>query len=232
METYYALLFIALACVCAYLEMNKKKGGGGGGGSQAGSSSSSSVAFQSFKNNYLLVYSLMMAGDWLQGPYVYALYQSYGYDRGDIGKLFIAGFGSSLVFGTIAGTMVDKYGRRLGGLVYVLCYSLSCVTKHWSNYSVLMLGRLLGGIATSLLFSTFESWLVGEHFKRGYEDTWLSEIFSKAVFLGNGLTAIASGLVGNFLVNSFDEGRVAPFDAAIVLLCIGGGIIMTTWTEN
>ena len=232
METYYALLFIALACVCAYLEMNKKKGGGGGGGSQAGSSSSSSVAFQSFKNNYLFVYSLMMAGDWLQGPYVYALYQSYGYDRGDIGKLFIAGFGSSLVFGTIAGTMVDKYGRRLGGLVYVLCYSLSCVTKHWSNYSVLMLGRLLGGIATSLLFSTFESWLVGEHFKRGYEDTWLSEIFSKAVFLGNGLTAIASGLVGNFLVNSFDEGRVAPFDAAIVLLCIGGGIIMTTWTEN
>ena len=53
METYYALLFIALACVCAYLEMNKKKGGGGGGGSQSGSSSSSSVAFQSFKNNYL-----------------------------------------------------------------------------------------------------------------------------------------------------------------------------------
>ena len=56
------------------------------------------------------------------------------------------------------------------------------------------------GRATSLLFSTFESWLVGEHFKRGYEDTWLSEIFSKAVFLGNGLTAIASGLIGNMLV--------------------------------
>jgi hypothetical protein len=28
-----------------------------------------------------------------------------------------------------------------------------------------MLGRVLGGIATSLLFSAFESWLVAEHFK-------------------------------------------------------------------
>ena len=227
MEAYYVILFLVLGLTCAYLELNKKKGGPGGS-----SASSSSSAFQAFKNNYLLVYSLMMAGDWLQGPYVYALYQSYGYDRGDIGKLFIAGFGSSLVFGTIAGTMVDKYGRRFGAMAYVVSYALSCVTKHWSSYQVLMVGRLLGGIATSLLFSTFESWLVGEHFKRGYEGAWLSEIFSKAVFLGNGLAAIASGLVGNFLVNSFSEGKVAPFDASIVVLCLGGGIIMATWSEN
>ena len=48
------------------------------------------------------------AGDWLQGPYVYALYQHYGYQVGDIGRLFIAGFGSSMIFGTIAGTLADK----------------------------------------------------------------------------------------------------------------------------
>ena len=48
------------------------------------------------------------AGDWLQGPYVYALYQHYGFDRGDIGRLFIAGFGSSMIFGTIVGSLADK----------------------------------------------------------------------------------------------------------------------------
>ena len=48
------------------------------------------------------------AGDWLQGPYVYALYSYYGYDKGDIGKLFIAGFGSSMIFGTIVGALADK----------------------------------------------------------------------------------------------------------------------------
>ena len=30
------------------------------------------------------VYWLMMAGDWLQGPYVYALYSSYGFSQEDI----------------------------------------------------------------------------------------------------------------------------------------------------
>lgn len=29
-------------------------------------------------------------------------------------------------------------------------------------------GRVLGGIATSLLYSAFESWLVAEHFKHGF----------------------------------------------------------------
>ena len=48
------------------------------------------------------------AGDWLQGPYVYALYQHYGFDRGDIGRLFIAGFGSSMVFGTVVGALADR----------------------------------------------------------------------------------------------------------------------------
>ncbi len=48
------------------------------------------------------------AGDWLQGPHVYALYQHYGFGMGDIGKLFIAGFGSSMVFGTVVGALADK----------------------------------------------------------------------------------------------------------------------------
>lgn len=50
-------------------------------------------------------------------------------------------------------------------MTYCLTYILSCFTKHFPDYKVLMLGRILGGIATSLLFSAFESWLVAEHNK-------------------------------------------------------------------
>ena len=39
---------------------------------------------------------------------MYELYRHYGFERGDIGKLFIVGFGSSMVFGTIVGAMADK----------------------------------------------------------------------------------------------------------------------------
>jgi Sugar-tranasporters, 12 TM len=44
---------------------------------------------------YLLVYLLGTMSDWLQGPYVYALYSDYGYAQHDIAVLFVAGFGSS-----------------------------------------------------------------------------------------------------------------------------------------
>eukprot|EP01134_Creolimax_fragrantissima_P000013 CFRG0013T1 len=190
------------------------------------------ASFLTFRNNYIFVYSLMMAGDWLQGPYVYALYSHYGYSTGDIGRLFIAGFGSSLIVGTFVGSLADNIGRKKIALVYCATYIASCLTKHWSDYNVLLLGRFFGGVATSLLFSVFESWLVAEHFSRGFETVWLGATFSKAVFFGNGVVAIASGILANYLVRDMDFGPVAPFDAAICFLTIGAVIIMTTWTEN
>jgi hypothetical protein len=51
-------------------------------------------------------------------------------------------------------------GRKKAALLYVILYVLSCATKHSPDYWVLMFGRFLGGIATSLLFSAFESWVV------------------------------------------------------------------------
>jgi hypothetical protein len=50
--------------------------------------------------------------------------------------------------------------------------------------------------------------------------------------LGNGIMAIASGLVGSWLVQGLGLGPVAPFDAAIVVLLAGGAIVAATWEEN
>jgi len=52
--------------------------------------------------------SNVAAGDWLQGPYVYALYQYYQMTKHDIEVLFVAGFGSSMIFGTFVGSVADK----------------------------------------------------------------------------------------------------------------------------
>jgi hypothetical protein len=46
--------------------------------------------------------------DWLQGPYVYALYKSYGYGLDSIGVLFIVGFLSSALFGTVISSLADR----------------------------------------------------------------------------------------------------------------------------
>ena len=64
--------------------------------SDKGSTTLSAVAtqqrasFYSFRNNYLLVNSLMMAGDWLQGPYIYALYEIYGFKVGGYWQCMMA----------------------------------------------------------------------------------------------------------------------------------------------
>ena len=43
---------------------------------------------------YLPAYLFATMADWLQGPYKYALYSSYGYTQRDIAHLFVAGYGS------------------------------------------------------------------------------------------------------------------------------------------
>ena len=50
--------------------------------------------------------------------------------------------------------------------------------------------------------------------------------------MGNGLMAILAGLFAQTLVGQFDLGPVAPFDAAAVVMLIGGVLVILTWTEN
>ena len=107
----------------------------------------------------------VVMADWMQGPYVYTLYSSYGFSIGQIGVLFIVGFGSSLVFGTFVGSLADRYGRKANCLLFCIIYGFSCMTKHFRSFEVLLAGRLLGGISTSILSSAFETWMVHQHNK-------------------------------------------------------------------
>jgi predicted MFS family arabinose efflux permease len=107
-----------------------------------------------------------MFSDWLQGPYVYELYVSYGFNQAQIAELFVCGFGSSMVVGTFIGGLADKFGRKAMCIMYSVCYIIGCCTKLVPEYWTLMVGRFLSGVSTSLLFSVFEAWMVAEHHKQ------------------------------------------------------------------
>lgn len=173
--------------------------------------------------------TLLPAADWLQGPYVYALYDAYGFEKEQIAHLFIAGFGSSMLFGTFVGALADKYGRKRMSVAYAVFYGLACVTKLYNNFGLLLLGRVLSGIATSLLFSSFESWMVSEHQKSDFAPAWLSQTFSHAT-LGNGVVAIGAGLAASYVADEY--GFVAPFMLALLILVICGLTVLFTWGEN
>lgn len=214
--------FVVLGALCAFYAYKTNP-------FRSAPSDKPSTEFLAFQRNYVTVFWVMMMADWLQGPYVYALYESYGYNQSEIGSLFIAGFGASLVFGTVVGSFGDKLGRRRTCLLFGVLYSLSCVTKHFPSFYMLMLGRLLGGVATSLLFSSFESWMVSEHFSRSFSRGLLGDTFAQAYF-GNSVVAILAGLLGGWAASAY--GLVAPFDCSLVMLVVGTVIVYKTWNEN
>ena len=90
------------------------------------------AAWKRLLRKYLVVYLLATLSDWLQGPYVYALYSEYKYSQHDIAVLFVAGFGSSMVFGSFVGGMADWGGRRRFVILFAVLYALSCMTKRKS----------------------------------------------------------------------------------------------------
>jgi len=194
-----------------------------------------------FQRLYLPGFLLAMLADWLQGPFVYALYQGYGIDREHNGYLFVAGFGASAVFGTVVGSFADKFGRRRFALLYCLIYFGHCATKHWGTFGVLLLGRVLGGISTSLLFSVFDSWLVSESQREGFTGEQLGNTFSLAYF-GSSIAAIAAGQLGEIVANLYPlteigggmyyGGYVTPFDLANVVLVVCMLYISSRWSEN
>lgn len=215
-----------------------------------------SIHHKLFYQTYLPPYLLATSADWLQGPYKYALYSSYGYTQRDIAHLFVVGYGSGMVLGSIVGGLADGYGRKRLCLCYCIAYAVSVTCTHCKDYYVLLLGRCGGGVGTSLLFSVFESWLIGAHVDRGLVgkkveggEKWLAESFAVGTY-GSSFVAIISGVMANFIVarsgkmrmlhfgeengdNSiYYGGYIAAFDACWPILICCAALIISLWEEN
>lgn len=184
---------------------------------------------QKFQRNYLIVYTLAYFADWLKGPYVYALYESHGMTEHEIALLFVVGFGVSGLCGPVVGGLADKYGRKKLSVAYFVIYILSALCKPFPNFNILLLGRLLSGIGTSLLTTTFESWMVSEHNRRQYTRELLDDTFSKST-LCNSFSAIAAGIVAQISAQRF--GYIAPFIITLNPLIIGMYLCLKTWEND
>lgn len=189
-------------------------------------------AFVTFQRKYFVVYLVALFAEWLQNPYLYRIYSQYGYIDTQIAIIYVCGFVSSVVFSMVSRLLPDKCGRKKSSLFFIILYSISCLSKASDNYSVLILGRILGGISTSVLFTAFESWYVYEHKQtHDFPTEWIEVTFTKASFL-NGVVAVIAGILANFLTEWINFGPVSPFLLAIPFLVIAGLIILVNWEEN
>ncbi|KAK6443064.1 hypothetical protein LTR95_000581 [Oleoguttula sp. CCFEE 5521] len=187
---------------------------------------------RAFKLLYLTPYTLAVAADWLQGPYMYTMYHDEkALSEPVVAALFMTGFASAAVTAGIVGGVADKRGRRAGCLVHCVAYAVSCLTVLSDNLIVLFVGRMLGGLSTTLLYSVFETWMISEYRRQelsAYLE--LGEMFGLGVTL-SGVTAIIAGVVGEALVRHTGA-KTAPFVAAAVCLGVAFCLISQRWTEN
>ena len=95
---------------------------------------------------------------------------------------------------------------------------------------MLFLGRILGGVCGTLLWSVFESWLVAEFNQLMVEDTSvLGGIFS-AMTIFNSLVAICAGILAEWLVGVAGTAK-APFIASIGCLSVACIAISKFWVS-
>jgi MFS family permease len=183
------------------------------------------IDFLAFRRTYMLVYLVIMLADWMQGTHMYTLYLSYGVN---ISALFLTGFLSGAVFAPFLGSAVDKFGRKRSCIVYCILEIVINVMEHSTNFTVLLMGRILGGISTNLLFSAFESWMTTEHRRKGFPEEWLSRTYSQCSIV-NGSMAIVAGIVAQVLEDYL--GHIGPFQGAVALTVLALVLVMG-WEEN
>ncbi|KAL8279899.1 hypothetical protein RQP46_007749 [Phenoliferia psychrophenolica] len=183
------------------------------------------------KCTFLTVYALIMCSDWLQGPYVFSLYHDeYGISLHTIGLLFVCGFLSAGVSAPWIGKWADTFGRKRACLVFTVAYSLSCITKMIPSLPSLTFGRILGGLSTSILFSSPEAWLVSSARELNMDQTALAELLGRCTLV-NGIVASLSGVFSDYLVARTGTFK-SPFVASGALLVVAGVVIAATWDEN
>lgn len=180
---------------------------------------------------YLLVFAIVMGADWLQGPYVYSLYNSqYEFPERLVALLFVTGFVSAGVTAPLVGAWADQHGRKRLCLIFCITYALACLCILVPYLPILLFGRLLGGISTSILYSAFESWLISSSSSAGLSDAHLSTILGRATLV-NGFVATAAGVFSNQLVG-YTNSFASPFMASGILLLLAWVVIRLMWTEN
>ncbi|KAH6665715.1 hypothetical protein B0J14DRAFT_660414 [Halenospora varia] len=186
-----------------------------------------------FKRRFLPIYLLVNGADWLQGPYIYPLYKDEkGLAEEVVAALFMTGFLAGAVSASFTGKLADRYGRRLACLAFCVIYSLSCLTLLTNDIAILFVGRMLGGISATLMYSVFESWMVTEYNFLFPDEpgSTLSSVFSIMTTL-NSVVAILAGIVAEW-VTDLTGTEKAPFMTSVGCLVLAFLAITNHWGEN
>lgn len=224
-------LFALLSLLCIAVRKIEKKPKEDGSANQ---DVTKLTAFLALRRKYLPAILLFKLADWLQGPYFYQVYRSMEDDDGkpilstsNISTLFVVGFASSMLLGSSIGSLIDKFGRKLGCLLCGILGIGSCLVLHSQKWHLLVLGRVCGGTYSALLYTAFEAWLASAASTDKVSEG-IGTILGEQQFY-DGLCAIAAGVVADFVAEKWSV--TAVFNLSALCFALGSAVVMTTWSN-
>lgn len=148
-----------------------------------------------------------------------------------VALLYATGFMASAISAAFVGQLADCCGRRALCRDYCLLNAVSCAMMSRQSLLLLFVGRVLGGIATTLLFSVFEAWMIGEYRNLGLDDSVmpLNTVFGNMSFVSS-TVAIVSGVAGDAIVQA--SNRKGPFVLSSLSAMAATFWITAYWAEN
>ncbi|KAJ8125557.1 hypothetical protein O1611_g8082 [Lasiodiplodia mahajangana] len=185
------------------------------------------------ESRWYKAYGLAVAADRLQGPYLFSLYKDeYNLDAGRVVSLYMTDAVTTAISAYFIGILSDKYGRKLCCMIYCVLYALSCFLTIVPVMPLLFLGRILGGISTSILYTAFDSWMV-TGFHKGKLDEEGCDLTRTYAATGvvSSLVAIVSSVLGEGLVWATGT-KKSPFLVSVILLWFALQAIWSSWAEN
>ena len=177
---------------------------------------------------YLLPYFCVSACNWLQGPYFYSVYKTkFAPENVEDGLkiIYICGYTMSLLSSIFAGFWTDRLGRKGASMCCCFLYILSCISVHSNYMPTLIIGRILGGFASTLFHTAFESWLNDSK----TDSKIIGELFYLQTSLG-GIVAILSGGISFYSTKYF--GLFGSFRVSAMFSLLGALFIGLFWKEN
>jgi len=114
---------------------------------------------------YILVFQISKAADWCLGPFVFDFFMSYHeLPVKEIAHFIAISYMASFFLGpTVVGYLNDLDNKKVSCIIYGIVIGFSCLCrmiKH--NVLILYISQISYGIGSSMLYSSFENWLVSE----------------------------------------------------------------------
>lgn len=94
----------------------------------------------------------------------------------------------------------------------------------------LFIGRALGGVSTTLLYSVFEAWMIGRASTQEDSSFLVQELLSSTATI-NAMVAICAGFVSEVIAFVFAS-KKAPFAASMACLTAAASVICVYWVRK